>query len=177
MPRRLIKRVMPDPETIRRHKSLQCLGSLLEKRRLWRLNRHSVALACLTGLFVAFIPVPFQMLLAAVLAIGIHANLPISVALVWVTNPLTMPPIFFGAYKVGAWMLGMPATVSDFHMTAEGFLHSLAMIWKPFLVGCLVSGLAVGLVGYIASHLLWRGYVVYRYRRRQHQRLATVASS
>jgi hypothetical protein len=177
MPRQLIQRVMPDPETIRRHKSLQCLGKLLEKSCLWRLNRHSVALACLTGLFVAFIPVPFQMLLAAAMAIGIHANLPISVALVWVTNPLTMPPIFFAAYKVGAWILGMPTKVSDFHVSAEWFLHSLATIWKPFLLGCLVSGLAVGVAGYIGSHLLWRGYVVYRYRRRRHERLAGITSS
>lgn len=169
---------MPDPETVRGHKHLQCLGKLLEKGCLWRLNRHSVALACLTGLFVAFIPVPFQMLLAAVMAIGMHANLPISVALVWVTNPLTMPPLFYGAYKVGAWILGVPATMAaDFHASAEWLLHSLATIWKPFLLGCLVSGLAVGIAGYIGSHLLWRGYVVYRYRRRRHARLATATFS
>jgi uncharacterized protein len=172
MPRRLIKRYMPDPETIRRHKSLQCLGRLLDKGCLWRLNRHSVSLACLTGLFVAFIPVPFQMLIAATVAIGIHANLPISVALVWVTNPLTMPPIFFFAYKVGTWILGVPVKVATFHVSAGWFMHSLATIWKPFLLGCLVSGLVVGLAGYIGSHLLWRGYVVYRYRRRQEMRLA-----
>jgi uncharacterized protein len=56
-------------------------------------------------------------------------------------------------------------------VSADWFMHSLATIWKPFLLGCLVSGLVVGLVGYIGSHLLWRGYVVYRYRRRQEMRL------
>lgn len=163
---------MPDPETIRRHKSLQCLGKLLDKTALWRLNRHSVALAFLTGLFVAFIPVPFQMLLAAIMAIGIHANLPISVALVWVTNPLTMPPLFFFAYKVGVWILGVPAKAFAFQASADWVFHSLANIWKPFLLGCLVSGLVLGLLGYIGSHLLWRGYVVYRYRRRKEARFA-----
>ena len=168
----MIQRFMPDPETIRRHKSLQCLGKLLDKTCLWRLNRHSVALACLTGLFVAFIPVPFQMLLAATMAIGIHANLPISVALVWVTNPLTMPPLFFFAYKVGVWILGVPAKAFTFHASADWFLHGLATIWKPFLLGCLVSGLVLGLAGYVGSHLLWRGYVVYRHRRRHKAHLA-----
>jgi len=176
MPRKLIQRYMPDPETIRRHKSLQCLGSLLDKGCLWRLNRHSVALACLTGLFVAFIPVPFQMLIAAALAIGIHANLPISVALVWVTNPLTMPPIFFFAYKVGAWMLGTAPQPFAFHASAHWLFHGLVTVWKPFLLGCLISGLAVGVVGYIGSHLLWRGYVVYRHRRRRIARLAATSS-
>jgi len=172
MPRRLLKRYMPDPETIRRHKSLQCLGALLDKACLWRLNRHSVSLACLIGLFVAFIPLPFQMLIAATIAIGIQANLPISVALVWVTNPLTIPPIFFFAYKVGTWILGVPARVLTFHhFTVSWLLHDMAAIWKPFLLGCLVSGLTVGVAGYIGSHLLWRGYVVHRYRRRKEGRL------
>lgn len=175
MPRKLIKRYMPDPETIRRHKSLQCLGTLLHKGYLWRLNRHSVALAFMIGLFAAFIPVPFQMLIAAAMAILIQANLPISVALVWVTNPLTMPLLFFLAYKIGALILGLPPQPFDFHISAHWLFHGLETVWRPFLLGCLVSGLSLGTMGYFGMQAIWRGYVIYRHRRRRLSRLSAAS--
>lgn len=91
MPRRLFKRYMPDPESIRSQKSLRFLGKLTHDPNLWHLNRHSVSRAMAAGLFAAFIPMPMQMLLAAGLAVWIRSNLPISVGLVWLTNPITIP--------------------------------------------------------------------------------------
>ncbi|MBA1330154.1 ATP-binding protein, partial [Candidatus Endoriftia persephone str. Guaymas] len=94
MPKHLIKRLTPDHEMIRNHRHLQCFGKLLHDANLWHLNRRSAAGAFAVGLFMAFIPVPFQMILAAGAAILFRVNLPLSVALVWVTNPITIPPIF-----------------------------------------------------------------------------------
>ena len=108
MPRRLFKRYMPDPESIRSQKSLRFLGKLTHDPNLWHLNRHSVSRAMAAGLFAAFIPMPMQMLLAAGLAVWIRSNLPISVGLVWLTNPITMPPVFYCTYKLGAWLMQVP---------------------------------------------------------------------
>jgi len=171
MPRKLIKRFMPDHQKIRDQKCLRILGKCLHNPSLWHLNRHSVAGAVFVGMLCAFLPIPFQMVLAAAMAIMLHVNIPISVALVWLTNPLTMPPLFYFAYEVGQWVLGLPDTEDfDFEPNLDWMFAMLHNNWEPFLLGCLVCGLTLGIVGYIAIHLLWRGHVSYRWRNRRQQR-------
>lgn len=94
MPRKLIKRFMPDHEVIKRQKALKVFGNVLCNPNLWCLNRRSAAGAFAVGLFMAFVPLPSQMIMSAGLAVLLGVNLPLSVALVWVSNPITMPVLF-----------------------------------------------------------------------------------
>jgi len=169
MPRKLIKRYMPDHATIKRQQCLHCLGNLLHDPSLWHLNRHSVAGAFFVGLLMAFVPVPFQMLLAASMAIVVHVNIPISVVLVWLTNPLTMPPLFYFAYKVGQWILGLPNHDFHFEISWHWLLHGLNHVWQPFLLGCLVVGLTSGVLGYLTVRFAWRVLVIHKWRHRHYQ--------
>ena len=77
MARRVIKKMMPDHDKIRRSRAIKLFGSLLHDGNLWHLNRRSASGAFAVGLFTAFIPVPFQMLLAAAAAIIFRVNLPL----------------------------------------------------------------------------------------------------
>jgi len=164
MPRKLIKRWMPDHEKIRQQKCLRFLGNCLHNPSLWNLNRHSVAGAFFIGLFCAFMPIPLQMVLAAVLAVMFNVNIPVSVALVWLTNPLTMPPLFYFAYEVGEWVLGQPDNESfSFEPNLEWMLALLQNNWQPFILGCLITGITLGALGFFAIHLLWRGHVTHRW--------------
>lgn len=174
MPRRLLKRIMPDHKTIREHKHLRCFGTLLHNPALWHMNRHSVAKAFAIGLFFAWVPVPFQMVLGAGGAILFHANLPLSIVLVWLTNPLTMPPMFYGAYKLGAWLLGEELQHFDMELSLAWLQHEMALIWAPFLLGCLVLAVASSLLGYIGIQIAWRSMVIKRWRKRhiRHGRLS-----
>lgn len=165
-PKKLIARYFPDPETIRNHKYLRCFGSLLIGPGLWHLNRNSVAKAFAVGVFSAFMPIPFQMLLAAALAIFFCCNIPIAVALVWLTNPITMPPVFYFCYRVGAWLLGMPIEHFHFESNLHWVLNSMLHIWQPFLLGCVVSGLVFGLVSWCVIHIAWRIMVIKRWQGR-----------
>lgn len=160
MPKEMIKRWMPNPETLRQHKQLRFFARWLGDPNLWHLNRRSAAGAFAVGFFIAWVPVPFQMILAAGLAILCRVNLPISVALVWVTNPLTMPPMFYFAYYLGAHLLGVPAV--DFELTASWDVLRTVMttIGTPFLLGCALLAVCNSVFGYIAIRLLWRYSVV-----------------
>ncbi len=156
MPKKTIKRLMPDHHSIKNNKHLQIFGDLLHNANLWHLNRHSVAKAFAVGLFFAFVPVPFQMVLAAGIAIIVHSNLPLSVALVWITNPLTMPAIFYSCYVVGAWVLGAPEQEFVFEANWQWFVDSISTIGPSFLLGCGILGVLFSMLGYIGIQGHWR---------------------
>lgn len=158
--KKFLKRYSPNPEEVKNHKHLGWLSQHLHNASLWNFNRKSIARAFAVGLFCAFIPVPFQMLLAAPGAVIFSANLPLSIALVWITNPLTMPPIFYGCYKLGAWILGV-GIEKDFVMSLEYVWQVFDVIWQPFLLGCLIVSTASSIIGYFGVQLIYR-YRVYK---------------
>ncbi len=169
MPKRIIKRFTPDHETIRNHKHLRMFGSLLHDSNLWHMNRRSVSGAFAVGLFWAFVPMPFQMVAAAFTAIVVRVNLPISVALVWISNPITMPPMFYSTYLVGTWILGEPEPQQglEFEMSLEWMSTSLAEIWQPLYLGSLLCGVIASILGYCLMRGFWRWHVVSSLRKRQ----------
>lgn len=170
MAKKFVKRYLPDPHTLRTHRHLQFLGKLLHEPNLWHLNRRSASGGAAVGLFMAFLPLPFQMIPAAAAAIAFRVNLPISVALVWITNPLTMAPVFYFTYKLGSWILGRTPDPITFEMSFEWFRASLSFIWQPFLLGSLIVSSVASLAGYFALRWFWQWHVVREWRRRQRQR-------
>ena len=172
MARKFIKRLMPNLHLVRDHKHLQMFGTLLHDPNLWHLNRHSVSTAFAIGLFMALMPIPFQMLPAALLAIWMRANLPISVVLVWVSNPVTMPPLFYFCYKVGTWILRTPPEPFAFSLSWNWFWQQISHDWQPFLLGCLVVGLSLAAIGYSVMRAFWRWQVIREWQARKERRLA-----
>ena len=160
MPKKFIRKYLPDPHKIKEHKSLQIFGQLLHDPNLWHLNRKSVSSAFAVGLFFSWVPVPFQMVLAAAVAIIVRSNLPISVALVWISNPVTMPPLFYFAYLLGTWILGTPATEFSFELSFEWLRSEMLLIWKPFLTGCFTLATISAVAGFFGTRLLWRLHIV-----------------
>lgn len=161
---------MPSASRIREIKSLHVLGDWIYETNLWHLNRYSASMAFFVGLFMAFMPIPGQMPVAALLAMLLRCNLPISVALVWLTNPLTMPALFFMAYKVGALIIDVPIAPIEFELSFHWLTNQLANVWQPFLLGCLICALFFGCLGYFIVSLLWRWRVSVHWRERKRRR-------
>jgi hypothetical protein len=107
------------------------------------------------------------MFIAAALAILFRVNLPIAFMAVWISNPLTFAPIFFFAYQVGAWILQMPVSQSEFTMSWEWFSTEFLTIWQPFLLGCLICGIIAALLGILFVRIGWRLVVIRSWLRRR----------
>lgn len=170
MPKKLLKKYFPNPQTIQKHPSLQFLGPLLEQPNLWHLNRRSVSRAFLVGVFFAFIPMPFQMVAAAVVGVFVHSNLPISIGLVWISNPITIPPIFYFTYKVGALMLDIPASPFEIELSLDWAMKELGAIWQPLILGSVFCAVLFACIGYVGIRVLWRFNVSKQWKRRQLRR-------
>jgi uncharacterized protein (DUF2062 family) len=167
MPKKTLKLITPSPASIRKLKALHLLGDWVYASNLWHINRYSASMAFFVGLFVAFMPIPGQIIAAAALAVLLGCNLPLSVGLVFITNPVTMAPIFFLAYKVGAMIIDVPLQDIAFELSFHWLTNGLTAIWKPFLLGCLICGLFFGCLGYFIISQMWRWQVARRWHERK----------
>ncbi|GGX81482.1 hypothetical protein GCM10007160_06000 [Litchfieldella qijiaojingensis] len=170
MPRRFFQRYLPHPDTLKRQRSLRVVGHLIGNPSLWVLSRRSVANAFMVGLFSALLPIPFQMVVAAFGAWLLRCNLPLSVGLVWITNPLTMPVIFYGNYLLGAWLLSTPAREAPGHLSTHWIAEQMVDILPVLVLGSLVSAVVVGLAGNLIIRLIWRWHVARSWKRRRLKR-------
>ena len=170
MLKRRLSKWIPTPGKLRQHRSLKIFGSWTEETRLWQLSRLGAAKAFAIGLYCAMLPIPGQMFIAVALAIIFTANLPLSFALIFITNPLTMPAIFYGAYKLGAWLMGRQPLEVEFEASWTWFTQSLDEIWVPLVVGSQVLGVVFAVLGFALIDALWRAAIRRQWRARQRRR-------
>ena len=114
------------------------------------------------GFFLAFIPIPIQMLLAIPAAIIAKVNLPITMLALWISNPLTMAPLFLLAFKIGAWVTNQPSSIASlaFEPTFTGLAEKLGEIWWPLSVGCLICGLVSAFIGNLLVRWIWVAFLL-----------------
>lgn len=170
MARKILKRWIPSSAKVRQMPALQFLGTLLHDPNLFHLNRHSVSVAVFIGIVVAFLPTLGQMPLAALLALILRANLPISVALCWITNPITIPPMFYLTYEIGRWILQTPPLEFNMVLSWEWFKGEFLQIWKPLLLGSVLTGVFLGCFGYLTMQAFWYWHVMSHWQKRKKKR-------
>lgn len=170
MPRKIIRRFLPDLRGMLDRPSLRWISALPQDPNLLHLNSHSVSLAVFLGIFCAFIPIPIQTLLVISMCFWWGANLPIAMVIIWLSNPLTIPPMFYLTYKLGSYILGTEVHRLSFTLSWEWFSQLGADILLPLFVGSLLSGILLASVGYFFILFLWRWKVIRNWEKRKNLR-------
>src|SRR5918992_6178192 len=171
MPRKLFRKFLPSHDSIKQNRYIARLGPWLQHHNLWHLHRRSVAGGVAAGLFAGLIPGsnPVQFLAAALIAIGFKVNLPIAVAVTLYSNPLTIVPLYYCAFKLGElvlWRGGNELPDMALALEGKGFREWLpaALEWlgsagKSLLVGLPLLAIVLAVAGYFLVDWAWRIHV------------------
>ncbi|MEO1203019.1 MAG: DUF2062 domain-containing protein [Pseudomonadota bacterium] len=171
MPRSVFKKF-----AVKRHEfgdswALKPFRKLMQEPRYWGIRRRTVVPAFSLGLFLCFQPIPAQPILATLIALATRINIPIAAATPFISNPLTMPPMYYACYRVGTWLLGQEPQPFDFEMSFEWLTTTFLNYWQPVTLGCVVLGTTAAAVGYIVVDVAWRftlhDYKIQKRRRRR----------
>jgi uncharacterized protein (DUF2062 family) len=137
------------------------------------MTRRSVPRGVALGLFVAVIIPVMHTAIAALLAIPARANVAIAAAFTLVVNPLTIPPIYYAAYRIGSWELHHdsplvnPAAAERFSSELSRLLFWIHQASGPIAIGVLTIAVAFAVIGYFSASLVWRFWSKSRWKNRQ----------
>jgi uncharacterized protein (DUF2062 family) len=130
---------------------------LLHDHRLWGVRRKNVVPAVALGAFFA--------------ALALRVTIPIAALTTFISNPLTMGPMYFFAYRLGVRLLGAEQKPFEMEMSLDWVTHTFVNIWQPMLLGCLLLGATAALIAYVTLDLVWRSSLgQYKSRKRQQRR-------
>jgi len=171
MPRRFFRKFAFKRDRVSKQWFMTPFRHLLHDHRLWTIRRRTVVPAFVLGLFIAWLPFPGHMLAAALLALLLRINIPVAVAAVWVSNPLTVGPMFYFAYRLGRMILEVPEQAFSFEFSIDWVTHTFVTIWQPMLLGCVLLGTVSAMLGYIVLDLFWRSSIAdYKTTKRNNRR-------
>ena len=171
-----LTRHIPTREPIHQYRVLRPFASHLSQPALWRMTRRSVPRGVAIGLFVGVI-IPFMhTLIAALFAIPLRANVAVAAAVTLVINPLTIPPLYYAAYRIGSWELHHDAPLVN-PAAAERVSSELSrlLFWiheasGPIAVGVLSIATAAAILGYLSATVIWRAWLGSKFRQRRSAR-------
>jgi len=134
------------------------IDAFLEKYKLpisyFGINRRSVTRAIAIGLFWAFIPMPMQMLAVIATTPLLKFNVPIAISMVWLSNPFTMPPMYYVEYLTGNFILGLEG-IREIELTVAWFKENIGDIFVPLYVGTAFYSIVVTGIVYLVLNRLW----------------------
>ena len=112
-------------------------------------DRRSVAGGVAVGLFVSWLPLPLQTVLAGACAAVLRVHVPSSMVMVWFTNPLTVVPLLYAGWLVGSSILTPTPDLQNLSLSWSGIATATTHGWPVLLIGCLTCAVLTSAAGYL----------------------------
>lgn len=175
MPRKFFRRLSAPYRGNQRDAAwyLRPFQALLSHPVYFSINRRSITGGLVLGLFVGVLPFLGHTPVVVVAALLLRVNLPVAVLSVWIANPLTYVPIYYGEYVLGNFLMKLPAAALTLDLPWKDLIAELAKTWRPLWLGAVVTGLLLAGTAYILSNAAWRLMTRRRLQRRAERRLGT----
>jgi uncharacterized protein len=190
-----LRRLVPNREALLRNRWLRWLGPSLLHPRLWHFSRRGVATGSAVGVFFAIITPVAQIPLSAAASVVLRCNIPSAVVATLVNTPPTFAPVYYGAWKIGSWVLGTPQEARDTpHVLSEiernptgtrpaahagqeaqgthatlwhTWMQRLQRVGKPLFVGAMILAVVSSALAYVSVNAIWHLRVRLKRRRRR----------
>ncbi len=165
------KKVLLNITRLRRGQLLRPLRHRLRDKRLWSFEHHSLAKGAAIGVFFAILFPVAHVLFAVVAAIAMRANVVVAALTTFISNPLTMPFLYYTAYRLGAFLTQSPSEdapvqvlasaeeAADAALKVRAWLPSLldwvGSVGAPTALGILTLACVVAFAVYALVFLIW----------------------
>ncbi len=167
MPRRFFRKFAFKRHELSERWFMTPFRHMLHDHRLWGIRRKTVVPACSLGLFIACLPFPGHFVSAALAALALRINIPVASVATLVVNPLTVGPVFYFEYQLGALLLSIDSGPPQFELSIDWVTHTFVSIWQPMLLGSVLVGSVVALLSFVVLDAMWRNSLAnYKARKR-----------
>lgn len=150
-------RYLKHPRRLKGNSLLRWFSRHFLDKRVWKPTQHTLAGGVAIGCFLTVQLIPVQMPLAVLLCAAFRVNIPVALALCWVSNPATVVPIGIIEHRIGEWVLGLvgdpgASWVASFgnDKIAAGIAYARYMF-----TGGIVGGAVLIPIAYVITWVLW----------------------
>jgi len=130
------------------------VSAVLERGGSLNVDEYALARGVAVGLVVGLTPtVGIQTFIMLIASLVFRANFPAAMVVSFVSNPLTMGPLYYGFNRLGGWLMDL---LPISHAPVSGLGQGIANETLAMVIGSLVIAAPAGLVGYALFLFLWR---------------------
>jgi uncharacterized protein (DUF2062 family) len=116
-------------------------------------NPHYIAMGMGVGIFISMTPIiPLQTIVAVTLAFLVRGSKSAAALGTWLSNPLTIPLVYYVDYKIGCVLLNYQTVVENIAFDSFSQLMGLGLeVTSAMLLGSLVLGSVLGVIAYFVT--------------------------